>query len=500
MRWKLVIPIIAVVFVAILIIALVLIFFPKTPSTEPGVRKAIILCSANDFYDSETEDDYNNGNDANFISNADNWAFDGINSEGIYFPVFGNKTIGSIAIQPEGFEAINGNYTYNWTQFYPLTEYAYYNITTSVFIQNTGIFQGKGARLGLQWLNSGAQVIRTDWSSFSNLTLNQWFSLNIVGVCNNETGNEIIELKLILSFEGTFSMGAIDRAYYDDIIVDRLISVNVTDPVEPPPPPATKANSDGFPAQALQVYWILKNHGYTDNNIFLMLYYKNDADGIIDINAFDSYPNDLIHGTEPAVIDVANDSVTATRFKQELNVSIANSFASKVKPNDRLIIFMTDHGSNKVLGDGNATFHFEADKSFITEFEFYNLVKNIQCARMIINVDCCFSGNFLNQNQNVGLSWYNIPNSIMISAASNVFSWYWINNLNPDGFAGSWFFNKFWEQLDQNQTINAAYLFATNFPPALPPPPRTVSMIQSPLMEDNMGINTTLSFNSIDPL
>jgi len=497
MRWKLVIPIVAVAFIAILVIALVIIFLPK--GLGQGSRKAIIVCSANDFYDWESEDDYNNGNDATFVSNADNWTFNGIESEGIYFPGFGNETPGSLAIQPESVEALNGNFTYNWTQFYPLTDHAYYNINVSIFIQNTDIFQGKGARIGLQWLDSSNQVIRTDWSSYSNSTLNQWFSLSIAGVCNNETVNEIIDLKLVLAFEGLFSMGPIDRAYYDDVIVDRLISVNATNPVEPPPPPATKANSDGFPAQALQVYWILKNHGYTDDNIFLMLYYKNDADGIIDIDAFDIYPNDLIHGSVPAIIDVANDSVTAARFKQELNVSVSGSFASKIQSNDKLIIFMTDHGSNKVLGDGNATFHFEADKSFITEFEFYDLVKNVKVERMMINVDCCFSGNFLNQNQNIGASWYNIPNSIMISASSNVFSWYWINNLNPDGFAGSWFFHMFWDQLDQNQTIINAFNFALNFIPSVNPP-RPVLVIQSPLMYDNMGINNTLSFNSIPPL
>ena len=74
---------------------------------------------------------------------------------------------------------------------------------------------------------------------------------------------------------------------------------------------------------------------------------------------------------------------------------------------------MTDHGSNGVLPDGNATFHFEADNSFISEFEFYDLVKNINCDRIMINVDCCFSGNFLNQNVNIGTSWLAIQMPLM---------------------------------------------------------------------------------------
>jgi hypothetical protein len=178
---------------------------------------------------------------------------------------------------------------------------------------------------------------------------------------------------------------------------------------------------------------------------------------------------------------------------------------------------MTDHGSNAVLGDGNATFHFEADNSLITEFEFYDLVKEIECERIMINVDSCFSGNFLNSNKNIminvdscfsgnflnsnkniGSSWYDIPNCIFVSASSNVFSWYWISNNNGDGFAGSWFFHQFWEQLDQNQTINNAFFFAINFIPWNQFMPLIAT--QMPLIYDNMGINITLSFNSDPPL
>ncbi|MCK4687776.1 MAG: hypothetical protein KAT66_06585, partial [Candidatus Lokiarchaeota archaeon] len=285
--------------------------------------------------------------------------------------------------------------------------------------------------------------------------------------------------------------------YYDDVIIDRWFQVNLTDPTDPDqPPPPPGLNSDGFPAQALQAYWVLKNHGYSDEDIFLMLYYKDDADGVIDIDFFDIYPNDLIHGTEPAVIDVANESVTATRFKQELNITYPGSFASGIKPKDQLIIYMVDHGSNARLGDGNATFHFEADNSFIDEFEFYDLVKEIDCARMLLCVDCCFSGNFLNKDKNIG-SWYDLPKCIFVSASSNRLAWYWINNKNPDGFAGSWFFHPFWDQLDQNKTIGAAYNFAINWIPTRNPP-LPVQVIQNPLIYDNLGIKDTWNFTS-DP-
>jgi len=185
--------------------------------------------------------------------------------------------------------------------------------------------------------------------------------------------------------------------------------------------------------------------------------------------------------------------VNASRFKRELDISISGSFASGIKSNDQLIIFMTDHGSNTVLGDGNATFHFEADDSYITEMEFFNLAKLINCERLLINIDICFSGNFLNQEPNIGLSWYNIPNSILITASSNNLAWSWRDNNNADGFAGSWFFHQFWEQLNQSQTIGDAFNSAKNYIPT--GQVKTINDIQSPLIQDNLGIQDLWSFN-----
>jgi len=313
--------------------------------------------------------------------------------------------------------------------------------------------------------------------------------MSIMSLYNNDSENEITSLELVLSFEGNFSAGTDNKVYFDDVIVDRWVAVNVTNPFDPT---NRRQDSDGFPAQALQVYNVLKGHGYTDENIFLMIYHTNDA--TIDIDAFDGIPNDLID----VEVDVENDDVNATRFKQELNVSVSGSFASKISFYDQLIIFMTDHGSNKLLGDGNATFHFEADNSYITETKFYDLVKNINCQRMMINVDCCFSGNFLNEKKPIGSSWYDIENCLFVSSSADRLSWYWIDNKNPDGWAGSWFFHVFWDQLDQNQTIFNAFNFASGFIPAGQALP--LALTQIPLMYDNMGINNTWGFNSVNQL
>jgi hypothetical protein len=485
-------PLVSFIFIIGLVLSMWILYIPiMRIEPIPGERKAIILCSANDFYGSESEDEFNGGNDAHFEMDEGNWIYSGTpNSAGLH-SAFGNYTSGSIYIEPTDFEPISGEFTIDYSHYYGIQEYSLYNLTASIYLQSAAPVDGKGVHIALRWLNSTGGIIRTDRSNYINSTIGKWVSLNVVSVCNNETGNEITDLELVFSFEGDYAGGPSDHVYLDDLILDRWVSVNLTNPTDPPPD--GKINSDGFPAQALQVYWILKNHGYTDDNIFLMLYHTGDT--VIDIDANDGIPNDLTGAT----IDVENDDVNASRFKQELNVSISGSFASGLRSKDQLIIFMTDHGSNGVLPDKNATFHFEADNSHITEIGFYNLVKEILCRRMLICVDCCFSGNFLNENKNIGQSWYDLPNCVLISAASNVFSWYWINNKNLDGWAGSWFFHPFWDILDGNETIQAAFNFSLGFIPTTNFP-RPVQIIQNPLMKDNLLIGDIWSFNSTPQL
>ncbi|MFX0033182.1 MAG: C13 family peptidase [Candidatus Hodarchaeota archaeon] len=496
MKRKKAIAIVVIIIIIIgLTVGLLLIFLPF--GEYIGQRKALICASANDFFGSEPDGDFNGGNDSNLNNGPGNWTYNNIdNSYGDYD--FGNGSLSILSLIPG--PAV-GNYLLNFSEHYSLNNYAFYNMTADVFIQSPHPIGGKGVQIGLIWLDSGRSVVREDWSINVSTKLNQWFTLNITGVCNNETGHEITDLTLALRVNVSNFLPPGDIFYFDNIEIYKWIQVdlnNPTDPPPPPPPPPPGIDSDGFPAQGLQVYWILKNHGYTDDNIFFMLYYKNDADGIIDISLFDAYANDLIHDGVPAIIDVANDSVTASRFKQELNVSYTGSFASGIHQKDTLIIFMCDHGSNKLLPDGNATFHFEADNSFITEFEFYDLVKEIKCQRMMINVDCCFSGNFLNADANIGQSWYDIENCIMVSASSNLLAWYYIHNRNPDGFAGSWFFHWFWDVLDHDGSILDAFNFASTWPPAVRPMP--LFAIQNPMWHDNMGINSTLRFGGDPPL
>jgi hypothetical protein len=452
----------------------------------PGERKAIILSSANDYYRKEGEPDFNLGDDSNFTSETGNWvgnfSTNGYGAQDSQLP--GHDSPGVIQLivkSPATPKYVNMEFVYNWTKYVELIKYAVYNlsawvnITTNTWAPATIIPTGAGARVGLRWLNSSNAVIRTDWSKGIFETLTGWTMLNATGIADNFTWSEVTQLHLVLAVEG--NMTGTDMVLFDDVKVEYWF------PPPIPSPLSSNIDTDGFPAQALQVYWILKNNGYTDDNIFLMLYHTGDS--IIDIYASDGIPNDLVG----AIVDVENDDVNSSRFKQELNASHSGSFASNITSRDKLIIYMVDHGSNKVISDGNATFHFEADDSYITELEFYNLVKQINYASVLINIDICFSGNFLNENANIGSSWYNIPKSILITSTTDQLSWYWRDNNNPDGFAGSWFFHQFWEQLNQSQTIGDAFNYAKNHVPV--GQVNSIEIIQTPLIQDNLGNKDT---------
>ncbi|MFX1305038.1 MAG: C13 family peptidase [Promethearchaeota archaeon] len=501
MNKKILIPVIVLVFSVVLIITLVVVFLPIQPPLGPGSRKAIILSSANDYYRKDGEPDFNDGEDSKFDIESpgpSRWVEIGFNgSGGIENSLPGHDTLGFIFLyanlsgpQPT---YVNKEFVYNWTNHYELFKFAAYNLSGWVNISTNLNFPpikpanitDPGVRIGLRWLNSSNDIVRTDWSKGLNGDFFGWTFLNVTGIADNSTLNEITQLHLVLAVEGFMNGTRGDVVLFDDIKVQYWF------PPPIPSPPPSNVDSDGFPAQALQVYWVLKNHGYTDDNIFLMLYHTGDD--IIDIEANDGIFNDLNRSGILAEVDVENDDVNASRFKQELDISIPGSFASGIKSNDQLIIYMVDHGSNKVLGDGNATFHFEADDSYISEMEFFNLVKLINCERMLINIDICFSGNFLNVGPNIGLSWYNIPKSILITSTTDILSWYWRDNTNADGFAGSWFFHQFWDQLNQNQTIGTAFNNAINYIPS--GQPMTINSIQTPLIKDYLGIKDTWGFS-----
>jgi hypothetical protein len=452
-----------------------------------GSRKALIINSANDFTSDETEDAFNASPDATFDLNDINdinWTWmSSLGSVPDYYTFGPNRYALGIWMENSMYYH-NVNWTYDWiTNGYILNNYAKYTMNMSLMVQ-FGSLTGPGVRIGFQWINADSQIIRTDWSESINNPTGGFIPINVSGYCNNASGNEISKMNLIVDAEGWGSQDNI-FVYFDNVTISWSLQTNLTDPTDFGPPPPPYIDSDGFPAQALQEYWILKDKGYSDENIFFMLYHTNDP--VIDIYANDGIPNDLVG----AIIDVENNDVNASRLKKELNGSISGSFVSSIQPNDQLIVSLIDHGSNALLGDGNATFHFEADNSLITEFEFFDIMETINCSRMLITIDSCFSGNFI---QNAPGVFYTLSNAVMVSASANVFAWYWINNQNGDGFAGSWFFNQFWQQLSMDVTIMTAFQFGQNFIPFGQAQPLIVS--QMPQIADPNNWANSWSFAS----
>ncbi|MHA1872048.1 MAG: C13 family peptidase [Promethearchaeota archaeon] len=432
-------------------------------SIYTGSRKAIIVCSANDFYSSETEDEFNGSPDATFDVDTGNWTATGIFGTVDVDTAEGHTSLGSLRITPNGSGEYDVKVVYHWDNLQKFYSYAFYNFSAWVQLPNSNEINGSGARITLEWLDFNSSVIRSDSSMNLTLPNASWQKISITGMASDLNSSEIKAggLNLVLEVKGSAETTSVVR--FDDLFMSRWILVNYSDPFNPnpnPPPPPGGIDSDGFPAQALQAYYVLKDHGYTDDNILLMLYHQNDS--VIDIDAFDGVANDLLNAT----IDIENNDVNASRLLYELNVSNNNSFASEIMLNDQLIIYLIDHGSNQFNTTKNATFHFEADNSYIHEYQFFDLVSKINCWRLQIMADFCFSGNFINKNSSIGGSLYDLKNTLFISAAANTFSWYWINNGNPDGFAGSWFFHNYWAQLDLNKSVINAYNFAVNWVPA----------------------------------
>ena len=162
MKRKIVIPLIVITVVAVLVIALVFIFMPPSqgPDLETGSRKAIILCSANDFYPYEAEEDYNGGEDSNLNSDSGFWVPAGSGATPGHNATYGHDAPGSLFVQIDAPD-VNYNFTYDWDLHQTLMEYAFYNISAWFQIQGWLPTTG-GAKIGLQWLDSIGNNVRTD--------------------------------------------------------------------------------------------------------------------------------------------------------------------------------------------------------------------------------------------------------------------------------------------------------------------------------------------------
>jgi hypothetical protein len=197
---------------------------------------------------------------------------------------------------------------------------------------------------------------------------------------------------------------------------------------------------DTFPAQALQAYRALKNVGYTDDEITLMVYHTGDD--------FIDGDGDGVNDLDLAVIDYENDKVNLKSLKEELT-----RIAFYSDESTEVVIYVVSHGAYS--GYDNA-FSFE-DGSRISSSEFFSLLAPIKSANVFLFLDFCYSGGFVGGNYPF--------KGVYIWAASenNLDLFYWNFKIMPQaekvifGEDGSVFFHPFWKAIKEGSGVTDAF-------------------------------------------
>lgn len=209
-------------------------------------------------------------------------------------------------------------------------------------------------------------------------------------------------------------------------------------------PESNATDVPAMPSQILQAYYTLKNLGYDDTRITLLLYHSSQD--FIDFNS------DGLNDLNQAIIDVENNAINKTRLSQELSriTSLLNGTA------EQMIIYVVGHGS---LGPPSSYLTFENGDSLSCN-EFAEWLGNFSCAQTVFLLDFCYSGNFAN-------ALVDKPNRLIVTSSDSIHeSWYYWNwNLNSSdrvvyGSSGSAFFHPFWKRLDEGATIQGAFSYA----------------------------------------
>jgi parallel beta-helix repeat protein len=263
-----------------------------------------------------------------------------------------------------------------------------------------------------------------------------------------------------------------------------------------------KPDRDCFPAQGLQAYYTLKNLGYDDEHIILMLWHDdefsipkyncepNDDNDTLDehISIYDGSNNWLFGpdgepgvagvdddnntltddlatvpgeyppefgwpGSDDPMIDVLNTNVTKGALEQQI-MNLSNN----VTPDDHVLFYFVNHG-RKYGAPEKCHIYFEDDTNG-TEGQYLDAetldswLDQIDCRRMTLLIDMCRTKNFIDSSSNITEE----SNRLIIGASSDInniaHAWF---NANSNHFAGSWFFHPFWELINASYSIQYAY-------------------------------------------
>ena len=207
-------------------------------------------------------------------------------------------------------------------------------------------------------------------------------------------------------------------------------------------PEQNACDVDAFPAQALQAYYVLKDKGYNDDDICLIVYHANDS--FVDFNGDDV--NDLTNAT----IDTEDNLVT-----KEVLKSAMENLTHNVGQYDEVTVYLAGHGLN--ISDNLSALSFEKG-GYVTQNEFAEWLDKLYCKRILILLDFCYSGTFGSFLEKPG-------RSIVCAAEDNKIAWnYWdwgetLNETNKAIFgpAGSAFFHPFWKKFGEGATLRESF-------------------------------------------
>jgi hypothetical protein len=208
-------------------------------------------------------------------------------------------------------------------------------------------------------------------------------------------------------------------------------------------PDHTLEDVDSFPCQALQAYRALKNVGYADDEITLMVYHSGDE--------FIDGDGDGVNDLDGAIIDYENGEVNRKNLEAELTRIAFLSDAST-----EVVIYIVAHGAYS--GYENA-FSFE-DGSKMSSNEFFDLLAPIRSENVFLFLDFCYSGGFLGGEHPF--------KGVYLWAASdnNLDLFYWNYKNIPEaekaifGESGSVFFHPFWKIIADGGGLMDAFQYA----------------------------------------
>jgi hypothetical protein len=199
---------------------------------------------------------------------------------------------------------------------------------------------------------------------------------------------------------------------------------------------------DTFPSQAIQAYRALKNVGYADDEITLMIYHTGDE--------FVDGDGDGVNDLDGVTIDYENSEVNLRNLEAELTrIAFFSDESTEV------VIYIVAHGAYS--GYENA-FSFE-DGSKMSSSEFFSLLAPIESENVFLFLDFCYSGGFVG-GQHPFKGAY-----LWAASDNNLDLFYWNYKNIPEaekavfGESGSVFFHPFWKIIAEGGGLMDAFQY-----------------------------------------